>query len=71
MKKAILLLILFVSCKTHIATNYKITQDKRNYYVNSFEVINDSLCFSELDRSGQPHGSYKIPYCGVVIRNKY
>jgi hypothetical protein len=65
MKKAILILILFTSCKTQIVTNYKITTNERNYYTNSFEVKNDSILFSEAGR-----GNYRIPYSGAIIQEK-
>lgn len=64
-KMTLLLIILFASCKTHMITNYKITQGKRNYYTNTFEVKNDSLYFSEVGR-----GNYIIPYAGVIIQEK-
>jgi hypothetical protein len=71
MKKIVFILVIisFCSCGT-IKTNFKITQGNRSYYTNIYEVIGDSIYFSEVGYHGQPHGYFKILNKNVTIFQK-
>lgn len=49
----LILIITLTSCKTQIATNYKIETAERNYYTNAIKEENGYLKFSETLRNGK------------------
>lgn len=57
----ILLALLSISCKTYIATNYKLVTRERSYYTDKITYINDSIMFFEKYRNGMPKAPYMIP----------
>jgi hypothetical protein len=71
MKKVLFVFIIIISSCGTIKTNYKITQGNRSYYTNSYEVIGDSIYFSEVGYHGQDHGSFKIINEKVEIFEMY
>lgn len=71
MKKAILLLIILSSCKTHYTTNYKVVTKERAYYTNNITCINDSIMLYENGRNGYPRRMFLIPVLETkIIKNR-
>jgi hypothetical protein len=53
----------FFSCTTsHFVTSYKISTPERNYYVNHFKIVNDTIYCAELKRNGKLSNVYALPY---------
>lgn len=73
MRKITILLIALIcmSCKTRLATNYKIVTAKRKYYTNKISYVNDSILFCETNRKGLPKVPYTLPYkdCEIISAN--
>jgi hypothetical protein len=63
----ILLAMSLMSCKVHIATNFKIVTKERSYYTDKVTYINDSVMFYEKYRNGLPKAPYIVPYRGTEI----
>ena len=63
----LLLALFFLSCKTYIATKYKLVTKNRNYYTDKITFVNDSIMFYEKHRNGNPKAPLFIPYSGTKI----
>jgi len=62
----ILIALSFASCKTTIATNYKISTKDRNYYCNDYSIVNDTIFGSE-----NRYRTFSIPVGNILeIKNK-
>lgn len=74
MKKLILLIIIvFCSCKTTIATNYKINYDNQNFYVDYIYIDyeKDSIFFMEINRDGFIRSRKHVKLSECKIQTKY
>lgn len=51
--KKLLIILLFVSCKTVLVKQYKITALGKNYYTDKITYAKDSVYFTEYNRNGK------------------
>jgi len=59
----------FFSCSTdRFVTAYRITTPERNYYVNHFKVVDDTIFAAELKRNGNILKVHALPWSSSEIQ---
>lgn len=65
---SIIITLLLIGCKTYSTKQYTITDEKQNYYTDTYLMVGDSIFFNETDWSGKPVRFFKKHREEVVIK---